>query len=355
VPNYPLYEGEAIDRDDIGIQIHLHRENQGLILEQLKALDAGWVKVQVSWKIYQPALNRFDDFRFEELDRFIAAARANEIKVLLGVAKAPEWSRPTTEQDGPPKDYAHFGVFMRLLAARYQGRVAAYELWNEPNLQREWNGAELGGAATAALVRAGASGVRAVDAESIIISGAPAPTGINDGLTAIDDRLFLRQMIAAGIGDFVDVIGVHPYGWANPPDSSATAPDPAVPSHNNHPSFFFGDTLRDYRAILDGAGLGAMPLWATEFGWGSYDGLGTSPPAGVEYMGAVDEREQAVYTLRAYEIARDLEGFGPLFLWNLNFGPTLGSEYVVSAYSALRPDGSPRPLFNSLTTLTESG
>lgn len=354
-PDYPSYEGAAIDRSDVGLQIHLHREDQALILDQLRALDAGRVKVQVSWKIYQPEPDRFDDFRFEELDRFIEAANADDIEVLLSVAKAPEWSRPTTELDGPPADYAHFEAFMRTLAGRYQGRVGAYELWNEPNLQREWNGAPLNGSSVVELIRAGAAGVRAVDPDALIISGAPAPTGINDGLTAIDDRQFLRQMVAAGLGGVVDAVGVHPYGWANPPDSSAAAPDPAVPSHNNHPSFFYGDTLRDYRAILEGAGLGHLPLWATEFGWASYDGFGVPPPAGVEYMAAVDEQQQAAYTLRAYELARDWEWVGPLILWNLNFAPTFGTDFVESAYSALRPDGSPRPLYNSLTTITEGG
>jgi hypothetical protein len=352
-PDYPVYRGLPIGRGDVGVQIHLHREDQALIVDQLQDLGVGWVKVQVSWKIYQPEPDRFDDFRFEELDRFIEAAAANDIDVLLSVAKAPEWSRPTTELDGPPSDYAHFEAFMRTLASRYLGRVGAYELWNEPNLQREWNGAPLGGFPVVDLIRAGAAGVRAVDPAAIIISGAPAPTGINDGVTAIDDRLFLRQMVDAGLGDVVDAVGVHPYGWANPPDSSAAAPDPAVPSHNNHPSFFFGDTLRDYRAILELAALGRLPLWATEFGWGSYDGLGVSPPAGVAYMGAVDEQQQAAYTLRAYEMARDWEWVGPLFLWNLNFGPTFGTDFVESSYSVLRPDGSPRPLFHSLATVTE--
>jgi hypothetical protein len=133
-PNYPSYSGATIDRSDIGLQIHLHREDQALILDQLRALDAGRVKVQVSWKIYQPEPDRFDDFRFEELDRFIEAANANDIEVLLSVAKAPEWSRPTTELDGPPADYAHFEAFMRTLAGRYESGTAPLstnpQLWS---------------------------------------------------------------------------------------------------------------------------------------------------------------------------------------------------------------------------------
>lgn len=350
-PGYPIYQGPAIDREDIGVQIHLHREDLNLILAQLKTLDVGWVKVQVSWKIYQPGPDRLDDYRFGELDRLVEAASESDIDVLLSVAKAPEWSRPTTELDGPPADYGRFESFMHLLASRYKGSVAAYELWNEPNLQREWNGFPLSAIDLVVLVRAGASGVKAADPEAMVISGAPAATGINDGIVAIDDRIYLQQMIDAGVTGVVDAIGVHPYGWANPPESSVAAPDPVVPSHNDHPSFFFRDTLSDYRSFLDKSGNPDLPLWVTEFGWGSFEGLGGSPPDEVAFMNAVNEKQQADYTLRAIELASQWPGIGPLIIWNLNFAPRFGNAFAESGFSLISVDGSPRPVYHSLTTI----
>jgi polysaccharide biosynthesis protein PslG len=347
-PAYPPYTGPPLDRDQLGIQIHLHREDQDRLFAYLNELPLGWVKVQVSWKLYEPRPGEWDDYRLDELDRFIHRARAEGLQVLLSVAKAPEWSRPTTEMDGPPGDYTLFTRFMQQLAQRYQAQVAAYELWNEPNLQREWNGEALSAAHTVALIRAGAAGVAAGDPSALVISAAPATTGIDDGVVAIDDRRFLREMLAAGVSEIVDGIGVHPYGWANPPDASAAAPDPVAPSHNNHPSFFFGDTLRDYRALLAEANEPTLPLWVTEFGWGSYEQLGVAPPPGAEFMDDVNEWQQATYTLRAVALAQELEAVGPLFLWNLNFAPTLGNGFTESAYSVLRPDGSPRPLYTAL-------
>ncbi len=345
--------GPPIKRSQFGVQIHLHREDLTTIMAQLRELGVGWVKVQISWKIYQPEPERLDDYRFGELDKLVETAAANDINVMLSVAKAPEWSRPTTEQDGPPGDPALFQAFMNLLATRYKGQVGAYELWNEPNLQREWFGTPLSAAALVGLIQAGASGVRAADSEAILISAAPATTGINDGVTAIDDRVFLGQMIASGVTNYVDAIGAHPYGWANPPSSSAANPDPVSPSHNNHPSFFFADTLRDYRQLLDSAGQTETPIWVTEFGWGSYEGMDASPPPGVEYMAAVNEQQQAAYTLGAYEMAQDQPGIGPLILWNLNFAPTFGSDFVESSYSLFRPDGSARPVFDSLRSTSK--
>ena len=351
-PAYPLHTGEPFSKDDLGIQMHIQQVNLMPLMDHVQALDVGWVKTQVSWKLYQPYSDQYSDDRLAELDAFVEAANARGIKVMLNVAKAPEWSRPTTELDGPPTDHDLFRQFMQFLAERYQGKIAAYELWNEPNLQREWNGVPLNPVDVVSLMQAGAAGVRAVDSEVMLISGAPATTGINDYVAAIDDRVYLRGMLDAGIGDVVDVIGVHPYGWGNPPESSVYDEASTVPSHNNHPSFFFKDTLDDYTALLAEYGV-EKELWATEFGWGSFDGLlniaqdGTpaSPPNGIEFMGYVNEWQQAEYILGAYEIAQERGNVGPLILWNLNFGPILGTQFAESGYSVLRLDESLRPSY----------
>ena len=352
---FPHYDGPPLNADEIGVQIHLHREDVDAIFAHLRALKVGWVKVQVSWKIYEPARGRYDEERFAEVDALVDRAEAASIKVLLSVAKAPEWSRRTAEMDGPPQDPADFEAFMRVLASRYRGRVEAYELWNEPNLRREWNGPPLSARALVALIRAGANGVHEGDADALLISGAPATTGINDGIIAIDDRLFLREMLAAGVGDIVDGVGVHPYGWANPAGASAADPTPAAPTHNDHPSFFFADTLRDYRTLLEDTGYGHLPLWATEAGWGSAEGMGVPPPGGATFMVHVSERQQALYTLSALEMAQRREGVGPVFLWNLNFAPTFGPDFSESFYSLLRPNGTPRPAYRALQAAASRG
>ena len=348
---HPVYDGPPLDRSEVGIQVHLHREDIGSIFEHLRALRVGWVKVQVSWKLFEPEPGRYDLDRFDELDQLVANASSSDIYVLLSVAKAPEWSRPTTELDGPPTDYGLYRAFMSLLAQRYKGSIAAYELWNEPNLRREWNSAPLDAGEFIKLVSAGAAGVSEIDPLAILVSGAPAPTGINDRIEAIDDREYLREMLAAGVADIVDAIGAHPYGWANPPDASATDASQVAPTHNQHPSFFFHDTLWDYFSILNAAGRPEMQVWVTEFGWGSFDGMGANAPVGAEYMTAVDEYQQASYTLLAFELAHQWRWVGPLFLWNLNFAPLLGTDFSESGYSLLRPDGSPRPVYLALQTM----
>ncbi|MCA9949852.1 MAG: cellulase family glycosylhydrolase [Anaerolineales bacterium] len=350
-PAYPPYDGPPIPRSNIGIQIHIHQEDQRDIIRHLQALDVGWVKEQVSWKVYEPQQGQYAADRFDELDRLVEAANNHGIQVLLSVSKAPEWSRATTAMDGPPTDYSHFQNFMHMLASRYQGQVAAYELWNEPNLQREWNGTPLNATDLVNLIAQGSAGVRAGDPAALIISAAPATTGINDGVVAIDDRVFLRQMLDAGVGNMVDGIGAHPYGWANPPDGSSTDANQTAPSHNDHPSFFFADTLQDYSVILAEYGFADKQIWVTEFGWGSFESFDALPPPGAEFMTAVSEWQQAEYIQAAYAQTLDNEQIGPMILWNLNFAPTLGPEYSESGYSILRTDGSRRPSYRVLEHL----
>ena len=353
-PDYPEYSGPPLNRDEVGLQLYLHRQDVRDLLRHLAALDAGWVKVQVSWKLHEPQAGQYNEELFGELDQLIAGANGQGVKVLLSVSKAPEWSRPVTEMDGPPGDYALFEGFMRYVATRYAGQVAAYELWNEPNLQREWNGSPLSAADLVQLMRRGAAGVRAVDPAAQIIAAAPATTGINDGVNAIDDRVYFGAMLAAGAAEVVDGFGVHPYGWANPPDSRAADATQLSSSHNNHPSFFFADTLEDYRAMVVAVGAADKPLWPTEFGWGTFEGIvndegaPVSPPAGSEFMADNSEWEQAVYTLRAYEMAHEREWVGPMFLWNLNFTKALGPEFQEVGYSLLRHDDSRRPVYRAL-------
>ena len=220
-------------------------------------------------------------------------------------------------------------------------------MWNEPNLRREWRGFDLSAEKFVELIKAGSSGVREGDPDAIIISGAPATTGIDDKINAIDDRVYLRAMIAAGVAGYVDAIGAHPYGAGNPPDERAADAAHVRSGFSTHPSFFFLDTLEDYRAILIEAKID-KPIWVTEFGWPSIDHFGNVDTSGWEYAREVTEQDQAAYLLRSIELRRDRAWLGPMMIWNLNIAPLLGAERSESAYGLIRPDGSLRPAYRQL-------
>jgi len=332
----------AVFKPGWGVQAHLFGVDIDQALSWAQGTGVEWLKQQVEWTNIEFAQGEYD---WRELDKIVDKAVGYGFKLMLSVNHAPPWTRTETVEYGPPHDPAEFGRFMSTLAGRYAGKVAAYELWNEPNLRREWRGEELDPALFVALIREGSLAVRSVDPSAQIISGAPAVTGINDGDTAIDDRLYLQGMVAAEVGAWVDGIGVHPYGFANPPQERSADQTHASASHNSHPSFFFRETLEDYRAILVNGGLSATPLWVTEFGWPSVDGFGAMDTTGWEYAREVSEEEQAEYIVQGFQLGTGLDWTGPMILWNLNIATIWGESRPQSAYSLLRPDGSYRPAY----------
>jgi hypothetical protein len=344
-PSGPTPLPPPVPKPGYGVQIHLFAGDMGETLRWTRGLGVGWVKQQVTWHTIEHGP---DDFEWEPLDRAVEACEGFGFKLLLSVVHAPDWTRVSELETGPPADYAEFGRFMGQLAARYQGRVAAYELWNEPNLGREWRGDTLDPARFVALVAEGARAVRAADPGALVISGAPAVTGINDGVDAIDDRVFLRGMYEAGVAQWVDGIGAHPYGFANPPDESWLDATHVASSHNDHPSFFFRDTLEDYHAIMVAYGDTGRQIWVTEFGWPSTERMGRMDTTGWEYGRQVSEGQQADYVVRAFRMGEERPWVGPMFLWNLNLATIWGPDDSVSAYSLLRPDRSYRPAYIGL-------
>ena len=319
------------------------------IFDHVKTLGFGWVKQQVEWFRYNPGPGQYD---WGPLDRIVESANAYGINVLFSVVKAPGWARPPGDTDqGPPADPNTYGTFLREMAARYKGRVKAYEIWNEQNLYYEWGGrgGKINAARYVELLKVAYNAIKSVDPNAVVISGALTPTGVNDGDIAVDDRLYLEQMYQAGLARYCDAIGAHPSGYNNPPDADwRSYNDPSAPNFKGHPSFFFRGTMESYRNIMVKYGDGHKRIWPTEFGWASVDGLGVPPAPGYGYAADNSEAEQAQFIVRAYQMGKAWGWVGPMFLWNLNFAPVAGKQDEKAAFGIVRHDWSPRPAFAAL-------
>ena len=338
-----------LDTTDLGIQVYTFVE-QGEwnnILNQVDdQLQFEWIKVQVAWDFYQP--NGPDELSadFRRLEIFLGQARQmDQVNVLVSVAKAPDWARSDTTGSGPPDDPQALADFITLLLNESGNGVDAVEVWNEPNLAREWRGRPLTGAEYMRYFDAGYNAVKAHSPDMPVISAGLAPTGNSE--FSRNDREFLREMYAAGLANYDSVgLGVHPYGWGNPPDARCCSPG-GERAWDDQPQFFFLDTIEDYREIMVNNGDVDTQMWLTEFGWATWDGLPGQP---IEpWMGYNDKWDQANYGLRAIQIAQSLDYVGPMFLWNLNFAQPIPIEQRQEqvAYSIVLPEGAPRerPLF----------
>ena len=183
----------------------------------------------------------------------------------------------------------------------------------------------------------------------MIISAGLAPTGLNDGVNAFDDRQYLLNLLGSGLADVSDGVGVHPDGFANPPDARSPEQAPGVDTHFDSPRFFFLDTLDEYHTILVNAG-DTDPLWVTRFGWGTAEGNALIQPNEFNiFLTYTSPQEQALYTVRAFELGNELGYVGPMILFNLN-GCAAGIAEACY-YSLVDSSVTARPVFNSLESM----
>jgi len=333
----------------------------GSITRQAQQLGVDWLKLTVDWRDIEPIQGQRE---FTLIDNALQSFRIAGFDVLLTLTGAPNWARPSAttyvrnhpREYGPPDDLSLFGDFAGAVAARYGGEVAAYEIWMQPNLRRNWLDAlstsddarRMSDTMYIDLLRIAYDAIKDADPAAQVITGGLAPTGFNDRVNAIDDREFLRALLQQGVLQVSDGIGAHPAGFGNPPDLRAPQQDIGVQSQYQSTRFFFLDTLSDYREILQVADAADVPIWVTRFGWGSDQGTVLSEPLlpFQAYLTYVTQAEQAQFALRALEIGQALPNIGPMLLYNLNACSVGHTEDCF--YSMIDAAGQQRPLFDAL-------
>lgn len=220
----------------------------------------------VLWDSYQRWLDlepQPGQWRFESFDKLVGLSDQHGMELVYVLGQTPNWaaSRPDERHVyGPgaasiPADLGHFSRYVREVATRYKGRIAAYGIWNEPKY-RQGNGL-CGGVVffcgtpedLVELTAAARTVLRQVDPKALVLS--PAFTGGLHGVDALD-----RYLKAGGAG-LIDAAAFHLY---------AAQPEDAV------------KTLAALRQTLQRHGIGQLPIWNTEQGWLVQSDAGTVQP-----------------------------------------------------------------------------
>ncbi len=89
-----------------------------------------WQRFTLRWSEVEPEPGRWD---FSKPDRLVAQARAQGLELLAILSTAPEWAGSNRNGTRPPEEVELWRTFVRTVAERYRGKIAAYEIWNEPN------------------------------------------------------------------------------------------------------------------------------------------------------------------------------------------------------------------------------
>ncbi len=321
-----------------GIQINAWQGDKAGSAAMTREIGFPWVKQQVRLEYVEPEPGAVN---WTEMDQIIDVMTGNGIQVLFSVVTAPQWTRPDKPgTGGPPNDFNWYANFVGQIAGRYCGRLGAIEVWNEQNLQREWEGFPLDPALYMDLLRRSYVAIKGACPSVLVISGGTTPTG--NSPDAVDDIDYLRGMYNHGLARHSDGIGIHPSGYGNPPGVTFQdwqAGRYNAPSHVSHRSFYFRSTMEESRQVMIAYGDANKRLWLTEFGWAA----SVSPHPGYEYAAYNSEAQQAQYIVEAYQMMRNWGWVGVAVLWNLNYTHGEMGQFSVMgkpAFQALK--GLPR-------------
>jgi polysaccharide biosynthesis protein PslG len=242
---------------------------------------------------------------WNEPDRIVREVTAAGLDLVVRIDNQPRWARrdglfPGT---GPPTNLNDWRDYVSRVAARYRGKIAAYEVWNEPNIDREWGEGTPNAAEYAALLKVSYQAIKAADPDAIVISAGLSPT-TNDGPQARPDTVFLEELYQLGAGVSFDMLGVHAAGFKAEPeaDPADVAADPELTNGDPSPvelkRIYAFRHVEDIRTIMVKHGDADKRIAITEMGWTS-----DTRPGSPYRWHAVTEEQKGHNVVRAFRLA----------------------------------------------------
>lgn len=297
-----------------------------------------WVRVQFPWEdIEVCGKGQFTDYcrntnlsTWLKYDYIVQEAEAHGLELIVRLDRPPEWARraaiatPEVQAQikagvagaaitGPPDRLEDFGDYVAAVAQRYP-QLRFFQIWNEPNLQNEWNFRRQEPAELVALLRQARERIRAVNPQAVIVFPALSPTDGRAGF-GINDLEYLQGVYDAGGRDTFDIFSAQLYGLGQPPDEHRyirPGKDLLQPIETRT------DVSRVVllHEIMERNGDGAKAVWVSELGW-------NSAPAALEHQWgtSVSEEEKARYLVGAMQRAeREWPWMGAMCIWLFRWG-----------------------------------
>jgi hypothetical protein len=205
----------AIPRDFLGM---VHAGNRAEVGEEYALLDklgVEWMLTDFSWSGIQPAK---DVWRLDAFKTYADNGEARGKKILAILDYDTGWIHDGTYDDDPynntdedesndtpapyisPSEIPLFCEYVKQTVGRYQDRVDAWCIWNEPNLpDRFWAGTK---EEFFELTKQAAAAIREVDPDAFIIGGA---------FNTLADDEWIRGIFESGAMGQIDAVAYHPY------------------------------------------------------------------------------------------------------------------------------------------------
>jgi hypothetical protein len=272
-----------------------------------------WVKKQLRFSLGQDPSSAAG---------LIQSAKSNGFKILLGIV-------------GDPTQMGDFDGYINAYA-QFVGGVAALgpdaiEVWNEPNIDREWPAGQINGANYTRLLAAAFNAIKSRNGNVMVISGAPAPTGFfgtaGCGSGGCNDDTFMQQMASAGAAAYLDCVGLHYNEGIIAPSQSGGDP------RGGYPTYYFGSMLaRGYNPF-------GKPVCWTELGYLSGQGFSTAIPGNFSWANNTTVAQHAAWLAEAASLSAQSGRVRLMIVWNVDF-PFFTATDPMGGYAMFRPDGS---------------
>lgn len=318
-------------------------------LDLARAAGFTWVKQRFEWRYVEK--NGKGQFEWDEPDRVVKAINDSGLKLIARVDNQPRWasSRIVFPASGPPDNLKDWTDYLTALATRYRGRIQAYQIWNEPNLDREWGGRTPDPAEYTTMLKASYQAIKAADPQAFVVTAGMSPT-TESSARVMRDLDFYRGMYAAGARGSFDILGVHAAGFKAEPcvDPGQVALDPALtngdPSPPDARRVYAFRHVEDVRQVMLDNGDADKQMGVLEMGW-TTDLRPNSPYR----WSAVSEQQQAQNLVAAFACARQQWAPWMSFLTVIYLpDPQWTPQQEQYWWSITNPDGSPRPAFTAL-------
>ena len=371
VPATPLPGSTKMLSPEYGVHVFLGYTESDTQRDVTMAKNGGftWVKQRMDWDALAPdEQGQMKPDVLAKYDGIVNSVAASGLKLLVRLGSPPKWAAslkntivPYDAKKGPPANpppddlsgNGPFANFLYGLALHYKGKVAAWQIWNEPNLYREW-GKSPSPAEYAQLLKTATQVIKAADSNMLVISAGMSPTGTT-APEALPDDVYIDQMYQVftnhSSDGYFDVLGAHGAGYKASPDMdpAAVAKDPA---YGGHRSFCFR-RVEDVRAVMEKNGDTKKQIALLEFGW-EIDGGEMLDPSYRWY--GVTKEKQAEYIVGAYKWAKEhwspwIGVMSVIYILSPDFSPT--QEYYW--WGITDPNGTPRPAYTAVKAWRVAG
>ena len=299
-------------------------EDVNRTMDLMTATGVRTVRLMMPWAGMEPNPGQYD---WGKVDLMVDAASARGMSVLGTIVSSPAWAvQPgLLPISSPPASAATYADFTGVVAARYKGRVSAYEIWNEPNGVLSWTSGPQGPepARYVEMLKASYPKIKAADGGAVVIGGVLGAV-ISFGAISVDPVAYLDQMYAAGAKGSMDAVSFHPYQYSTKFSQGGGLGNSPI------------NQLGAMRQTMVNNGDGGKRIWATEYG---------------EPTSVVDEQGQADYLSDFLTTWRTLSYAGPAYVWTTKDRVT-GSGNTEDTFGVYRSDGTPKPAQAVIAGLT---